>query len=344
MNNLFRTIVFSIFVLSLGCAVKAQSKTVLSEQERYKLAADYSAQNRGTAVVVIKGDKVVFEDYENGFTADQPHFLASGSKSFVGVMAVAAQEDGLLKLDDKVSDTITEWKKDDAQSRVTIRQLLSLTSGIDVGYNFFPPSFADAVNNGMKHAPGEFFQYGPAPFQVFGELMRRKLAQRNETVRGYLDRRILNPIGLKIAFWNKIGGELDLPGGAFATAAEWAKFGLFLKNGGKWNGKQIVSKELLDECFVGTKANPAYGITFWLNNAGVNPSGKPIAARAESDINGAMTTFAKDLFMAAGVGNQRLYVIRSLDLVIVRQGNFGKFDDGEFLGRLILGGVKIKAD
>lgn len=329
-----------MFVVCFISIVKAQSKTALSEQERYKLAAQYSEQNNGSAVLVMKGDKIVFEDYENGFTSNIPHFLASGSKSFVGVMAVAAQEDGLLNLDDKVSDTITEWQSDPTQSQITIRQLLSLTSGIDAGENLSPPSFANAVGYKMKHPPGEFFQYGPVPFQAFGELMRRKLAPKNETVSKYLARRILNPIGMKIAFWRKISGELDLPGGAFATASEWAKFGLLLKNGGNWNGKQIVSKKLLDECFVGTKANPAYGISFWLNEPGISPSGNKIAARAEFGANGVNKSVAKDLFTAAGLGNQRLYVIRSLDLVIVRQGNFGEFDDQEFLGRLILGLVK----
>ena len=331
---------FIFLVITLFAEFPVKSQTSLNEQERYKLAAQYSEKNNGSAVVVVKGDKVVFEDYENGFTANIPHFLASGSKSFVGVMAIAAAEDGLLNLDEKVSETITEWKKDSRQSQVTIRQLLTLTSGVDVGQNFFPPSFAESVRYEMKHLPGEVFQYGPVPFQVFGELMRRKLAAKNETVRGYLDRRILNPIGMKIAFWHKLGGELDLPGGAFATAAEWAKFGIFLKNGGNWNGKQIVSRKLLDECFVGTTANPAYGITFWLNNAGTSAAGNKIPVRAEFNAEGARPEFAKDLFLATGVGNQRLYVIRSLDLVIVRQGNFGEFSDREFLGRLILGLMK----
>jgi CubicO group peptidase (beta-lactamase class C family) len=338
MKKISQIFVFFVLALFLTSSVKAQ--TSLSEQERYKLAAQYSEENNGTAVVVLKGDKIVFEDYENGFGEKIPHFLASGTKSFVGVMAVAAQEDGLLNLDEKVSDTITEWKDDARRAQVTIRQLLSLTSGVDVGQNFFPPSFTEAVRYKMRHQPGEVFEYGPVPFQVFGELMRRKLLPRNETVRGYLDRRILDPIGMKIFYWRKIDGELDLPGGAFATAAEWAKFGLFLKNGGSWNGKQIISKKLLDECFVGTKANPAYGISFWLNSAGVNSAGNAIRARDELNVNGVMTRIAEDLFLAAGAGNQRLYVIRSLDLVVVRQGNFGKFDDREFLGRLILGTIK----
>ncbi|MGI9035353.1 MAG: serine hydrolase domain-containing protein [Pyrinomonadaceae bacterium] len=342
MKKNFRLIILLFLVSAFAFSLKAQ--TALSEQQRYRLAADYSAQNNGSAVVVMKGDKIVFEDYENGFTAGIPHFLASGTKSFSGVMAIAAQEDGLLNLDEPVSETITEWKTD-ARRTITIRQLLTLTSGIDVGQNLLPPSFADSIKYEIKHQPGETFEYGPVPFQVFGELMRRKLAARGgETVRGYLDRRILNPIGMKIAFWRKIDGQLDLPGGAFATAAEWAKFGLFLKNGGSWNGKQIVAKKLLDECFVGTKANPAYGISFWLNHKGISPSGNEVGLRDIVEVNNVPTQFAKDLFWAAGLGNQRLYVIRSLDLVIVRQGNFGAFDDGEFLGRIILGVKKIKND
>jgi CubicO group peptidase (beta-lactamase class C family) len=47
--------------------------------------------------------------------------------------------------------------------------------------------------------------------------------------------------------------QINIPSGAFLTAREWAKFGQFLKNGGKWNGKQIVSEKLLKECFTGTK-------------------------------------------------------------------------------------------
>lgn len=338
MKKIFRAFIFSIIALSFASFVAAQ--TALSDGQRYKLAAEYSEQNNGTALIVVKGDKIVFEDYQNGFTANIPHFLASGTKSFSGVMAVAAQEDGLLNLDEKVSDTITEWKTDHAQSQITIRQLLTLTSGVNVGRNFFPPSFADAVDYSMRHQPGEVFQYGPVPFQVFGELMRRKLASKNETVRGYLDRRILNPIGMKIAYWRKIGGELDLPGGAFATAAEWAKFGIFLKNGGNWNGKQIVSKKLLDECFVGTKANPAYGIAFWLNQKGFGSSGDTIGFRDDFTVKGVKTQVAADLFWSAGLGDQRLYVVRSLDLVVVRQGNFGKFNDREFLEKLILGATE----
>jgi CubicO group peptidase (beta-lactamase class C family) len=330
--------IVSLFLLfSIGCQVKAQNAKPLTEVERFKLAAEYSVENRGRAVLVMKGEKVVFEDYENGQTAETPWFLASGTKSFSGVMLAAAIEDKLIKnYDEKVSDTITEWKNDKQKSQITLRQLLSLTSGISAGQIGLVPDYVEAIDFPVKFDAGTHFEYGPVPFQIFGEVMRRKLAPRKETVMEYLKRRILDSIGLKVFFWRMSFGNPLLPQGANLTAREWVKFGLLLKNGGKWNGKQIIAKKLLDELVIGSKANPAYGITFWLNHEGTSPTGMPTAMRVETN-NGAEV---KDLYMAAGAGNQRLYIIPSKDLVIVRFGNFGKFDDREFLGRLIFGKTK----
>ncbi len=331
----FVSAIFSFFLLfSVSGAVRAQNSKALSEQERYKLAAAYSAENRGVSVLVMKGEKIVFEDYENGTTADQPHFLASGTKSFSGVMLAAAIEDKLVKnFDEKVSETITEWKNDKQKANITLRQLLSLTSGIDAGQIGRVPEYADAINSPVSDEAGTRFEYGPVPFQIFGEVMRRKLAPQKETVMNYLKRRILTPIGLNIAFWRMSDGNPLLPQGASLTAREWVKFGLLLKNGGKYGGKQIVAKKLLGELVIGSKANPAYGMTFWLNHEGKSPTGMPTAMRVETNNGDAV----KDLYMAAGAGNQRLYIIPSKDLVIVRYGNFGKFDDKDFLGRLIFG-------
>jgi CubicO group peptidase (beta-lactamase class C family) len=75
-------------------------------------AADYSAKASGMSMLVIENGKVIFEDYPNGHKASEPHELASGTKSFTGLCALAASEDGILTLDEKVSDTITEWKGD----------------------------------------------------------------------------------------------------------------------------------------------------------------------------------------------------------------------------------------
>jgi hypothetical protein len=89
---------------------------------------------------------------------------------------------------------------------------------------------------------------------------------------------------------------------------------------------------------IGSTANPAYGISFWLNNKGIGPGGDSGRGRAAGETIGAgISDTAKDLFMAAGAANQRLYIIPSLDLVIVRQGQFGQYDDREFLRLLLTG-------
>lgn len=316
-------------------AVYSQTAAILTDKQKYERAAEYSSSHNGVAVLVFKGDKIVFEDYADRLAEDIPWFLASGTKSFSGVIGAAAIEDKLIKsFDEKVSDTITEWKTDPRKSKITIRQLLSLTSGVEAGQIGLVPTYAEAIMSRASYEPGTHFEYGPVPFQIFGELMTRKLKPKNETVMGYLRRRILDPIGLTVGFWRTKNDQILLPQGAALTARDWAKLGLLLKNNGKWNGKQIVDGKLLDELTVGSKTNPAYGLTFWLNAKGTGPSGS-----ARMNIGGEVLSGGKplDLFMAAGAGNQRLYVIKSQDLVVVRFGMFGGWDDREFISKLLTG-------
>jgi CubicO group peptidase (beta-lactamase class C family) len=348
-----RQIAAFIFILSLvvsGCSAHAQRPTA-SGKSNYQLAADYSAEARGLSVVVMKGDKVEFEEYQNGHSANTPHLLASGTKSFSGVMLAAAIDDGLIKgFDEKVSDIIAEWKGDPRREKITLRQLLSLTSGIDVGQNLRPPAYSSAVRNTSRYEPGEKFQYGPAPFQIFGEVMRRKLAPKNESVMDYLKRRIFDPIGLRTDRWTLQEGQPNLPSGANLTAREWLKFGQMLKDGGKWNGKQIIKKSLLDELSKGSKANPNYGLTFWLNRSHtgkadiVETTGRLRNIMGDGDVgttaiskNGIDKQLPHDIYMAAGAANQRLYIIPSLDMVIIRQGRMTRYDDRKFLGLLLTG-------
>jgi len=349
MRNLAIILLLSSVVVVSGCSANAQ--TPPATKSHYQLAADYSAEARGLSVVVMKGDKIVFEQYQNGHSATTPHMLASGTKSFSGVMLAAAIDDGLIRgFDEKVSETITEWKADPQRSRITLRQLLSLTSGIDVGQNLRPPAYSSAVKNTSRFEPGEKFQYGPAPFQIFGEVMRLKLATKNESVLAYLKRRVFDPIGLKTDRWTLQDGQPNLPSGAFLTAREWIKFGQMLKDGGKWNGKQIIKKTLLDELSKGSKANPNYGITFWLNRSHtgqanvVDTTGRLRNIMGDEDVgttaiskNGIDRQIANDLYLAAGAANQRLYIIPSLDMVIVRQGRMTRFDDRKFLSLLLTG-------
>src|SRR5205814_9185898 len=109
----------------------------------HKSAAAYSAKHKGISCLVMIDGNVVFEDYPNGGKADRAFELASGTKSFWGVAAVAAVQDGLLKLDERAADTLTEWKDDAKKSKVMLRQILSLTAGLPGGRVGQPPPYAE---------------------------------------------------------------------------------------------------------------------------------------------------------------------------------------------------------
>ncbi len=328
-----------------------------SSAAHHKLAAAYNAAHDGVSLLVMVDGKVVFEDYPNGGSATAAHELASGTKSFWGLAAVAAAKDGLLDLDEKVSATITEWKDDPKRGKATIRQLLSLTSGIEGGPIGRPPTYEDALATDWPDEPGARFHYGPAPFQVFGEVLRRKLASRAtgggaaapaSSPLDYLKAKVLDPIGLEHDRWKKgSDGNPHLPSGASLTARQWIKVGELVRQKGAFGDKQVLDPDLLDRCFEGTKANPCYGLTWWLARPIAPELRKSIRLLHQAtDLEPGKNGVPDDLAMAAGMGDQRLYVSRSLKLCIVRQtasplkgllDRKDRYSDQELLSRLILG-------
>lgn len=84
---------------ALCCAAEESSSSRAADPgnaRHHQLAASYSAEHRGISLLVMIDGKIVFEDYPNGGRANRPHELASGTKSFSGVMAACAVQDGLL--------------------------------------------------------------------------------------------------------------------------------------------------------------------------------------------------------------------------------------------------------
>ena len=318
-------------------------------QAHLELAAAYSARNKGVSLLVLHRGQRIFEHYPgfNGPRSD--HKLASGTKSFSGAAAVFAIHEGFLDLDEKVADTLTEWANDPVRSTITVRHLLTLTSGLEpipAGARRFKMSYADALRARAVDAPGSKFVYGPVHFQAFGELMRRKLAPRGfGSVLEYLQARLFTPLGLEVGSWEELDGQPVLPHGASLTARDWAKFGEWLRREGEVGGTQLVPKALIRQLAQGSPANPAYGLTFWLNEP-VSPALKRQIPLFQSTDIVEHPLVPDDLYMAAGAGDQRLYVIPSRELVIVRQargqlaavlGIRSDFSDANLLARLLHG-------
>jgi CubicO group peptidase (beta-lactamase class C family) len=326
--------------------LKLVSQASPPTSEHLDAARRYSELHGGQAMVVMWDGKVIFESYANGGGKDRLQPLASGTKSFVGVVAVAAVQDGLIRLDEKACESLTEWKTDPLKSQITYRHLLTMTSGLTPGERVSAirlPGWKEIVAKPMVGKPGGQFHYGPYHLCAFAEALQRRLKSKTgETFEKYMERRILQPLGIKLEWRIRCAdGNPQVGGGGAMTARDWAIFGEFMRQGGTWNGKQIISKELLAECLQGTPQNPAYGLTWWLKKPVPDSIIRqiPILQHEMGEILRS-DWLPNDLFMAAGAGKQRLYVIPSLKLVIVRLGKFlnsRAFSDAKFLG-LLLGG------
>lgn len=331
-------------VLAGGIALVATPAAAGARSRDYTAAAAYSAERRGISFLVQQGDRIIFEDYP-GRQTGRPHELASGTKSFSGILAAAMVQDGLLALDEPCADTLSEWRDDPVKRTATIRSLLSLSSGVGGGSIGRPSTYAASVAQPFAGAPGEF-RYGPAPFQVFGEIVRRKLAAsgRSDDVLAFMDERLFRPAGVTHGSWRRQAGQPTLPSGAHFDARNWARFGAFVRGGCRINGRAIVDAAALADCFRPTPANPGYGLTWWLLRPGLIPP----SPRSPIDASASALAGLPTVSMAAGAGDQRLYLIPEHDLVVVRQATGilarrrrgdADWSDADFL-RLVLDGAR----
>jgi len=255
-------------------------------------AAEYHARHKAQALLIQRGGKTLVERYDGGFSAGDPHALYSGTKSFWGIAALAAQRERLLRLDEPV------WRG------ATVRELLTLTAGVPFGgLGNAVPVYDKALATEQRNAPGSTFTYGGIPLQIFGAIFAQRLHALGMTPHDFLHARILQPNGVIVASWRKLkDGTHPLPTGAFLTARNWARYGEFVaRNAGEYA-----------ECFMGTQANPRYGLCWWLAPPGAPP----------------------DLIYASGSGGQAMYIRPSDGVVAVRFGNGGSFNHEAFLKRL----------
>ena len=312
-------------------------------------AAEYSAEHRGTSFLAMQSGKVLLEQYPGRATGDTPQRIYSGTKAFWNLAALAAVDDKILKLDERVSDTIATWRDDARKSRVTIRQLLDFSCGLAPGFGLQVNEYSDrdraALRLPMVAEPGKAFIYGPGALQVFHQVLKQKLGKRTPTE--YLERRVLRrmKLGPQRYLDDRAGNPL-LAAGFTLTARQWAKMGQLVLD----EGKPVVRPETLAQSWRGSPANRAFSLGWWNNRAA--PDGPEFDFEdmltpkwSRQDWHGACLCRAapRDLVACIGSGYQRLYVIPSLDLVIVRQGNGGRFSDAHFL-RLLLDKKLPKTD
>ncbi|MDO9476055.1 MAG: serine hydrolase [Pseudohongiella sp.] len=316
--------------------------------ERFASAALYSRFFNGDALLVAKNGHIVFEDYVAPFASGDPHLLASGTKSFSAALFALGVRDGIWTLDEPVHQTITEWQGDAGREAITIRHLLNLSSGLKDSdlYNVLRVPQLDiydlAVNHSTQVFPaGSHVIYGSVNFYVLSALFERKTGKDPAQ---YLYDNVLRTLGMPEQHHNlwirDIKGKPQLAGGAYLDARSWLNYGLMIADGGYWKGRQLLDPATL--ALITEIDNPAYqgyGVSWWRNNAmngsyqagvdSVPPDARPSGERILPNQGG-------DLYFAGGLGRQRLYIVPSENLVIVRFGMTltDAFSDEELLRRV----------
>lgn len=309
--------------------------------ERIQAAATHSASHGGHAFLVMQNGRVLHESYAGGHSRSTPHRIYSGTKAFWCLAALAAEKDGLVKLDEPVSDTLAEWKADTRRSQITLRQLLDFSSGLAPMFGLHENTFKDRTAAALKApvagTPGRSFIYGPASLQVWHEVLARKLREKDQTPARYLERKVLSPVDLGPQRYlpDQKGAPL-LASGFMLTARQWARLG-------QW----VLKHKEVQGALKGS-SNPAFGFGFW-NNHAASGAAREVDVEAMLDKpwagqswRGACLSRSAPADMLACIGSygQRLYIVPSQKLVIVRLAQDKKPNDAQML-RLLFSGQPI---
>ncbi len=311
------------------------------DKAKLDAARDALARRDTKSFLVVRDGVIVYEWYAADHGPQKRHYTASLAKALVGGMSLlVALSDGRLDPDDPAWLYIPAWRDDPLKSRITIRHLATHSSGIEnaeqdgiphmelpgwkgVFWRKDPDPFRVAIHDApVLFPPGTRYAYSNPGMAALAYAVTASLrGSRYEDIRSLLRERIMEPVGLSEEEWSIGYGQTyevdglklvaNWGGGSF-TARAVARVGWLMLRRGNWAGRQLVDPGWVDRvtAYAGmplperTKTNPqpGSGLAWYTNFDHVWPKAPP------------------DTIAGAGAGQQVLVVIRSLGLVIVRNG------------------------
>lgn len=294
-------------------------------------------KNRRTrAILILYDGHIITEKYAEGFDKNTRQLGWSMAKSVTNSLIGILVRDGKLSLND--SAPFEEWKND-SRSAITIDNLMQMSSGLRWEENYSKPSDATnmlfkskdagllASHSPYESEPGKVFEYSSGTSNMLSWIVRHTVG--DSAYYRFASERLFKKTGMhSMILEPDAGGTYVGSSYAFATARDWARFGLLFLNDGMFNGERILPEGWSE--YSSTPCEGAaigqYGAQFWLN-AG---SKTDVANRMYPDV-------PADLFWADGYEGQNVFILPSEDLVVVKlsQSSGNYLDDNKFLTDII---------
>ncbi len=275
------------------------------------------------AIIVVLGDKIIAERYAPEFNENTPILGWSMSKSVTNTLVGILVKDNVLDIHKPAP--VQAWQsQNDPRNKITLDMLLRMSSGLSFEETYAP--FKDATdmlyasksmsrfaaNKNLSSPIDTKWYYSSGTANIIAQIITDAAGGDLVSYYNFSKERLFNKIMAYSALIEPdTSGVFVGSSYMFATARDWARFGLFLKNDGIWNGERILPEGWVAYSVKPTSAAPQgkYGAHFWLN---AGEKGNPNNRRFPS--------LPRDLYFCQGFNGQIVAVIPSKDLVIVRLG------------------------
>ncbi|MNQ75409.1 beta-lactamase/D-alanine carboxypeptidase [compost metagenome] len=275
---------------------------------------DYLELKNSKSFIILVNGRIVLENYFNQHDATKNWYWASAGKTLTSTMTGIAQQEGLLNINNKVSQYIgMGWTSETLakENLITCKHLLTMTSGLDDSTDDVEP-----INLIYKADAGTRWAY----HNVYVKLQDVVAKASGQTWENYFNTKLRDKIGMN-GNWVQLGVNSVYT----SNSRSMARFGLLMLNKGKWESNQILNETYFKEATTTSQnINLGYGYLWWLN-------GKTSYHLPQSQLTfpgSVIPTAPNDTFMALGKNDQKIYVVPSKNMVIIRMGDAA---DGENL-------------
>jgi CubicO group peptidase (beta-lactamase class C family) len=272
-------------------------------------AFDFAATKNTFGLIVLQHGKIVKEQYWNNWNTTTKYPLNSAGKSVVGFVAGISQQEGTININNKSSQYLgVGWTSLPLvkENLITLKHQLTMTTGLDDGVAN-PDSTAPA-NLVYKADAGTRWAYHNAPYRLMQNVMA---SASGKTWNAYCKEKLFEKVGMANSLWfNNI---------MYSTIRDAARFGSLILNKGKWNGTALLTDDSYFTAMTNTSQNYnlSYGYLWWLN--GKSSTMVPLS-QTVYPVSLAPNAPA-DMIMALGKDDKKIYVVPSLDVVVVRLGD-----------------------